>query len=132
MSLSPEQHTIPARYPVDHGTRYLLPVTLLRDGGLWEYVLIDPYQARLWLESGPLVSHLSHPLLRLALERVVGMETPLPVRGPLPRLGYHDDALIWSVEQYETLPQQLTGCSTLLRQLLEEDRYSLGLLRRLA
>ena len=124
--------TVPGRYPEAQGTRYLLPCTLLGMGGLYEYVLIDAVGARRWLEAGPVTSYLTHPLLRLALDRVVGVETPTPRRGPWPVIGYQDDALCFVVERYETLPQQLAGCSTLLRQLLEEERFSLGLLRRLA
>ena len=132
--MEPETVVRPSPSPsaAAHGIRYLLPCTMLGDGGLWEYVLIDPVQARRWLEAGPCVSYVTHPLLRLALERVLGVETPLPVRGPWPPLGYEDDALIWSVEHYETLPQQLAGCSRRLRQLLDEERYTLGLLRKLA
>jgi hypothetical protein len=121
-----------APYPPTPGARYLLPCPLLGTGGLYEYVLVDAAQARQWLLSGPCVSYVTHPLLRLALERLVGIVTPLPTREPWPVLGYHDDALVFQVEGYETLPQHLRGSSQRLRTLLEEGRWTLGLLRKLA
>lgn len=127
-----EPSTIPQRYPETYGQRYLLPCPILGLGGLYEYCLIDAREARRWLESGPYRSFVTHPLLRLALERLCAVETSLPVRLPWPVLGYHDDALVFQVSNYETLPQQLTGCSTLLRQMIDQGAYTLGLLRRLA
>ena len=130
--LHQEPSTIPQRYPETSGQRYLFPCPILGLGGLYEYCLIDAAHAARWLTSAAYVSYLTHPLLRRALEHLTGAETPRGHRPPWPLIGYHDDCLLFQVEQYETLPQQLAGCSTLLQQLLDEERYTLGLLRRLA
>lgn len=122
----------PARYPAPPGERYLLPCPLFSVGGLYEYVLVDVEQARRWLLAGPCRSWLTHPLLRRALERLVGLVTPWPCREPWPVIGYHDDCLLFQVEGYETLPQQLRGSSARITRMLEEERWTLGLLRRLA
>lgn len=122
----------PARYPHPHGNRYVLPCHLLHYGGLYEYVLIDVAQARHWLLAGPAQSFLSHPFLHRAFEDLMGFLTPPPQRGRLPVLSYADDALIFVVEQYETLPDLKRGDSRRVRQLIEEGHYAIGLLRRLA
>lgn len=122
-----------ARYATPLGQRYLLPCHYLAHGGLYEYVLIDVAQARAWLlQPGPTVSYVTHPMLREALELVIGFLTPPPQRGPLPALGYHDDALVFQVEGYETLPDLKRGDSRQVRQLVEDEHFTLGLLRRLA
>ena len=122
----------PAPYPSPLGQRYLLPCHLLHHGGLYEYVLIDVHQARRWVMSGPLMSFLTHPFLHQAFEDVMGFLTPPPQRGPLPVLGYHDDALCFLVEGFETLPDLRRGDSRKVRQLVAAERWTLGLLRRLA
>ena len=122
----------PAQYPSPHGRRYVLPCHLLFYGGLYEYVLVDVDQARHWLLAGPCQSFLTHPFLHEAFERVIGSLTPPPERGPLPALGYHDDALVFQLEGYETLPDLKRGDSRQVRALVEEQRYTIGLLRRLA
>jgi hypothetical protein len=71
-------------------------------------------------------------MLHEAFERLMGFLTPPPCRGPLPQLGYHDDALVFIVEGYETLPDLRRGNSRLVQALVDEERFSLGLLRRLA
>jgi hypothetical protein len=122
----------PSPYAVAAGKRYLLPTTLLHHGGLYEYVLVDVEQARRWLLAGPCTSFLGHPFLHEALERVIGFVTPPPQRGPLPVLDYHDDALCFVVEGYETLPDLKRGDSRRVRELVDAEHYTLGLLRRLA
>lgn len=122
----------PARSPQAAGERYVLPCPLLGLGGLYEYVLVDAAQACQWLLAGPCRSWMTHPLLRRALEQLVGVASPWPCHDPWPVLGYHDDALIFQVEGYETLPQQLRGSSQRVTRLLKEGRWTLGLLRRLA
>jgi hypothetical protein len=122
----------PPRYPTVHGTRYLLPAAVLGLGGLYEYVLIDLEMARRWLLAGPCTSHVTHPLLKAALDRVLGLFTPPGQPGPLPVLGYHDEALLWQVEGYELLAQQSRGDSRRIHDLLRQERYTLGVLRRLA
>lgn len=114
------------------GRRYLLPCTFLDYGGLYEYVCIDIPQAREWLLAGPCQGHISHPMLFEALLRLIGFMLPPPVRGPLPSLTPYDDALCFVVEGYETLAWQSRGDSRHIARLVEECRYSLGLLRRLA
>ncbi|HSF31910.1 MAG TPA: hypothetical protein VLK82_15710 [Candidatus Tectomicrobia bacterium] len=128
----PETNPHPARYPKAPGERFLLPCPLLGAGGLYEYVLIDAAQACRWLLAGPARSYLTHPLLRRALEQLVGIMTPWPCRDPWPVLGFHDDAMVFQVQGYETLPQQLRGSSQRITRLLEEEQWTLGLLRRLA
>lgn len=122
----------PARSPHPHGQRYVLPCHLLHHGGLYEYVLIDVAQARHWLLAGPCTSYLTHPFLHAAFETIIGFLTPPGTKKPLPALGYHDDALIFVVDGYETLPDHRRGDSRKVRQLVEEQRYTIGLLRRLA
>ena len=122
----------PARYPTPHGQRFLLPTTLLHHGGLYEYVLIDLAQARFWLLAGPCVSFLTHPFLHAAFEQLIGFLTPPGAKGPLPSLGYHDDALVFQLEGYETLPDLKRGDSRKVRELVEREQYTIGLLRRLA
>ena len=124
--------TDPARYPHQHGTRYVLPCHLLSYGGLYEYVLIDVAQARHWLLAGPAQSFLTHPFLHRAFEDLMGFLTPPPQRGRLPALGYHDDALVFQLEGYETLPDLKRGDSRKVRQVVEAGHFTLGLLRRLA
>ena len=128
----PETSDDPARYPHPQGTRYILPCHLLHYGGLYEYLLIDVAQARLWLLAGPATSYLTHPFLHAAFEGLIGFLTPPGVKKPLPALGYHDDALCFIVEGYETLPDLKRGDSRTVRQLVEEERYTFGLLRRLS
>lgn len=122
----------PAQGAEAPGRRYLLPCPLLGTGGVFDYELIDAAQARQWLLAGPCRSWLTHPLLRWALETLVEIVTPWPCRAPWPVLGYHDAALLFQVEGYETLPQQLRGSSQRITRLIEEERWTLGLLRRLA
>ena len=119
-------------YPHPDGQRYLLPTTLLHHGGLYEYVLIDVQQARHWLLAGPCRSYLTHPMLYEVFEFLMGFATPCPTRGPLPPLGYHDDALCFLVEGYATLPDLKRGDSRRVRAMVDEECYSLGLLRRLS
>ena len=122
----------PSPYAVAAGNRYLLPCHLLSRGGLYEYVLIDVAQARRWIMSGPLVSYLTHPFLHEAFERLMGFFTPPAERGPLPALSYNDDALVFQLQGYETLPDLKRGDSRRVRELVEAEKFSLGLLRRLA
>ena len=122
----------PSPYALAAGKRYLLPTTLLHHGGLYEYVLIDVEQARRWLLAGPAQSWLTHPFLHRAFEDLIGFLTPPPCRGRLPVLDYHDDALVFSLEGYETLPDLKRGDSRRVRQLVGAEQYTLGLLRRLA
>ena len=119
-------------YPFPPGRRYLLPCHLLCYGGLYEYVLIDVAQGRNWLLAGPCVSFLTHPFLHAAFERLMGFLTPPGAKKPLPALGYHDDALVFLVEGYETLPSLARGDSRKVKQIVEDGHYTLGLLRRLA
>jgi hypothetical protein len=121
----PYYETPPAR-------RYLLPCHLLFYGGLYEYVLIDVPAARRWLLAGPCMSFLTHPMLHAAFQDLIGFLTPPPERGPLPALGFHDDALCFIVQGYETLPDLRRGDSKAIRRLVEEQRWTMGLLRRLA
>ena len=121
-----------APYPHPHGRRYLMPCSFLFYGGLYEYCLVDLAQARTWLLAGPAQSFLSHPLLHEAFERLMGFFTPRAQRGPLPALSYHDDCLCFVVEHYETLPDLKRGDSQQITRLIDEQRYTLGLLRRLA
>ena len=114
------------------GNRYILPCHLLHYGGLYEYVLIDVQQARLWLLAGPAISYLTHPFMHAAFEYLMGLLTPPGTKKPLPALGYHDDALVFQLEGYETLPDLKRGDSRQVKQLVEEERYTLGLLRRLS
>jgi hypothetical protein len=114
------------------GSRYLLPCAVLGLGGLYEYVLIDLEMARRWLLAGKCTSHVTHPLLKAALDRVLGLFTPPGQPGPLPVLGSHDEALLWQVEGYELLAQQSRGDSRRIHDLLRQERYTLGVLRRLA
>ena len=122
----------PAPYPSPLGQRYLLPCHLLHHGGIYEYVLIDVEQARRWLLAGPSRSWLTHPFLHQAFEDVMGFYTPPAEKGPLPVLGYHDDALVFQLDGYETLPDLKRGDSRQVRQLVDEQRWTMGLLRRLA
>lgn len=122
----------PSAYAELPGQRYLLPCTLLHHGGRYEYVLIDVAQARQWLLAGPCVSYLTHPMLHAAFQCLVGFATPPPQRGPLPQLGYHDDALCFIVQGYETLPDLRRGDSRRVQALVEGDLWTMGLLRRLA
>lgn len=122
----------PAPYPSPLGKRYVLPCHYLTHGGIYEYVLVDAAQARRWLLAGPCGSYLTHPFLHRAFEDLIGFLTPPPQRGPLPQLGYHDDALVFVIEQYETLPDLRRGDSKAIKRLVEEQRFSLGLLRRLS
>lgn len=122
----------PPPYATVPGERYVLPTTLLHHGGLYEYCLVDVEQARRWLLAGPSRSWLTHPMLHEAFERLMGFLTPPPCHGALPQLGYHDDALVFIVEGYETLPDLRRGNSRLVQALVDEERFSLGLLRRLA
>lgn len=129
------QELIPARFSQPsqptQGRRYLLPCTYLDYGGLYEYVLIDVPQARQWLLAGPVQGFISHPLLFNALLKLIGFMLPPPERGPLPSLSCHDDALCFVVAQYETLALLSKGNSRQIQRLVEEHRYTLGLLRRL-
>lgn len=127
----PRRFPGPTPYAAGKGERYVLPTTLLHHGGLYEYVLIDLAQARRWLEAGPWRSWLTHPMLHEAFERLFGALPP-PAKGPLPQLGYHDDALCFLVEGYETLPDLRRGDSHAITRLVEKERFTLGLLRRLA
>lgn len=129
---SPRHVPSSSLYEVPHGSRYVLPTTLLHHGGLYEYVLIDVDQARRWLLAGPAVSFLTHPFLHEAFERLIGCVTPPPAKGRLPVLGYHDDALVFMVESYETLPDLKRGDSHAITRLVEEEHFTLGLFRRLA
>jgi hypothetical protein len=132
VSTQPVWDTMPARYPPEHGTRYLLPCPVLGLGGYYEYVLIDLTQARRWLLAGPCTSFVTHPLLKRALDGIIGFFTPPGHAGPLPMLGYHDDALVWQVEDYELLHLQTRGDSARIRKTVEAGAYTLGMLRRLA
>lgn len=123
---------VPPPYPPGEGQRYLLPCHLLHHGGLYEYVLIDVAQARRWMLAGPCRSFLSHPMLAAAFERLMGFLTPPPQKGRLPVLDYHDDAMIFVVEGYETLPDLRRGDSHKVRELVDRDQYTIGLLKRLA
>ena len=123
---------LPHESPHPQGRRYLLPCTYLDYGGLYEYVLVDVPKARQWLLAGPVQGHISHPMLFHALLKIIGFMLPPPQRGPLPALGYQDDALCFIVEGYETLPDLRRGDSKAIRRLVEEERFTLGLLRRLA
>jgi hypothetical protein len=123
---------LPHDSPNPLGRRYLLPCTFLEYGGLYEYVLVDLPQARQWLLAGPVQGHISHPFLFQALLHLIGFMIPPPQRGPLPSLGYHDEALVFQLEGYETLPDLRRGDSQAIRRLVEEDRFTMGLLRRLA
>ena len=82
--------------------------------------------------GGPCRSFLTHPFLNRAFEDVIGLYPPPPCRGRLPVLDYHDDALIFVLEGYETLPDLKRGDSRRVRELVAEERYTMGLLRRLA
>ena len=119
-------------YPHPDGQRYLLPTTLLHHGGLYEYVLIDVQQARHWLLAGPCVSFLTHPFLHAEFEQLIGFLTPPGAKGPIPALGYNDDALVFQLAGYETLPDLKRGDSRRVRELVDAECYSLGLLRRLS
>jgi hypothetical protein len=99
-------------------------------GGLYEYVLIDTPQATRWLAAGVYVSCVTHPFLAGAIEELTGRVLPPPQRR-LPLLGYADDALIFQVEGYETLERQITGDIRRIRVLVDEERFTFGLLRRL-
>jgi hypothetical protein len=123
---------MPARYPTEHGARYLLPCPVLGLGGLYEYLLVDEEAARRWLLAGPCVSYLTHPLLKAELDRVLGLFTPWPRRSTLPLLDYHDECLLFRVEGYELLHLQTRGDSRRLRELVEQGAYTMGFLRRLA
>ena len=122
----------PGRYPPVQGRRYLLPCPVLFYGGLYEYVLIDVHAARRWMLAGPVQSHISHPFLHAAFEWLMGFFTPPAERGPLPALSYHDDALCFVVDGYDTLHDLRRGDSKQVQELVEEERYSMGLLRRLS
>lgn len=122
----------PAPYPHPDGQRFLLPCHYLFYGGMYEYVAIDVAQARRWLLSGPYLSWLSHPFLHEAFDRLMGFVTPPAQRRRLPALGYHDDALVFVACGFEMLPDLKHGDSRTMKQIVEEHRYTLGLLRRLS
>jgi hypothetical protein len=132
MLTEPKRLPDPPPYAVQPGKRYVLPCPVLGLGGLYEYVLVDAAAARRWLLAGPCVSYLTHPLLKAEFDRVMGFFTPWPRRGALPRLDYHDDALLFQVEGYELLHLQTRGDSRRLRELVEQGAYTLGFLRHLA
>jgi hypothetical protein len=121
----------PPYLPQPQGTRYLLPCPLLGHGGLYDYVLIDTPHAARWLTQERYVSCLTHPLLAATLEELTGLRLPPPQR-TLPRLGTADEALIFTLEGYETLERQLTGNSARVAALVAQGAYRFGFLRRLA
>jgi hypothetical protein len=110
----------------------VLPCTLLVYGGTYEYFLVDIHAARRWLLAGPCQSWLTHPMMHAAFQDLIGFGTPPPERGPLPALSSTDDALVFQLEGYETLPDLRRGNSKTIKRLVEEDRWTMGLLRRLA
>ena len=126
----PEEHQAP--YPLPPGTRYLLPCPVLFFGGLYEYVLVDVPYARGWMLRGPVTSFLANPFLHKGFEWLMGFFTPRAQKGPLPQLSYHDEALIFSLDGYEMLPSLASGDSKKVQLAVEEERYTIGLLRRLA
>ena len=65
-------------------------------------------------------------------EELIGFLTPPGAKGPIPALEYNDDALVFQLAGYETLPDLKRGDSRRVRDLLEREQYTLGLLRRLA
>jgi hypothetical protein len=121
----------PERYATPHGTRYVLPCHLLGHGGLYEYVLIDTPGAARWLMADVYVSCVTHPFLAAALEHLTGVVLPPPCR-TLPLLGYTDDALVFTVDGYETLERQMAGDTARVARMVAQGAYSFGLLRRLA
>jgi hypothetical protein len=117
--------------PHARGTRYVVPCHLLGHGGLYEYVLIDTPQATRWLAADPYENCVTHPMLAQALEDLTGVVLPAPHR-KLPLLGYHDDALVFQLEGYDTLQQQWAGDTARVARMVAQGAYSFGLLRRLA
>lgn len=131
---SPRPHLTPSPQPSvqPHGTRYLLPCTVLGLGGLYEWCLVDVALARRWVTSGPYLNHISHPFLQEACETLLEVQLRPPERGMMPALGYHDDALVFSVAGYEAPWALWRGDRAQVQAAFALDLVTLGVLRRLA
>lgn len=117
--------------PTKPALRYLLPCTHLGAGGLWEYVLVDLAQARDWIRCGRVQHFLTHPLHLEVCEHLLETFLGLPRKGPLPTLGFHDDALVCAVEGLDAARLLTLTPAGQLAAVLAEERYSFGCLKRL-